>query len=144
MAVAAAEAGVPGEVLFLGDEHVVGVVDIIGGVVPAVGDALVLRAASGELARETADVGFGDGVPCNGGAPRQVEQGDVEHLLEKGALAGGVPGEALEQERCDGRCESAARPMSIPGFNARRSKPDQLGAIEEEVGRLGARSMATL
>lgn len=30
-----------------------------------------------------------------------MEQGGVEHLLEQGALAGGVPGEALEQERGD-------------------------------------------
>ncbi|MFC9499584.1 transposase [Streptomyces sp. NPDC056982] len=39
----------------------------------AIGDASVFRAASGELARKAADIGFGDGAACNGGAPRQVE-----------------------------------------------------------------------
>ncbi|MFP3965212.1 hypothetical protein SMC26_23080 [Actinomadura fulvescens] len=85
-----------GEILFLGDEDIVGMVDVVGGVIPAVGDPLVLLATSGELACEAADVWVGDRVTGDGSAPGHVEQGGVEHLLEQGALAGGVPGQALE------------------------------------------------
>ncbi len=84
--VAAAQPGVPSEVLLLGDEDVVGVVDPLGRVVPSRGDALVLGAALPEPAREVVHVGLRDGVAGHGGAPGQVEQRGVEHFLKERAV----------------------------------------------------------
>jgi hypothetical protein len=52
VAVRAAKAGVPGEVLLRCDQYVLGVVHAVGGVVPAVGDPVVAFSALLDLAGE--------------------------------------------------------------------------------------------
>ena len=67
-----AEAGVPAQVLLLGNEDVVGVVDTVGGVVPAGEYALVFLTAKREPAGELGDVRLGDLFARYGGTPGQA------------------------------------------------------------------------
>ena len=96
--IAAAEPCVPSEVLLLGDEHVVGVVDPLGGVIPALRYALVLGAAPPELSGQLRYVGLRDWIPGHGGPPGEVEQRGVKHFLEERPLPRSGSGDPLEQE----------------------------------------------
>lgn len=77
VAVATAEASVPREVLLQRDEHVVGMVDSIGRVIPPISNPLILFAAETDLAGEAAYFRFGDLIASDGGVPREVKQGRV-------------------------------------------------------------------
>lgn len=115
VAVAAAQSCVPREVLFLGYEDVVWVMYISSGVVPAADDTLIFFTAPFELAGEAGDVGVGNRIPGHGGAPREVEQRGVEHLLEQRSLPGGRYRKVPQR---DGRDEKPEKPDDRPHGSA--------------------------
>lgn len=114
------QTSVPGEVLLLSDEDVVRVVDTRSGVIPAGCDALVLRAPGLQFAGKPVDVGVRDGLAGHGGAPRQVEQGGVELLLQQrwSAMADERADDPGDGE--DDRREDAHRFDELASFVARR------------------------